>query len=176
MTHISLFSVLPSSRVTYGQIVIERSAMQRRVLPKAFEKSLPSPPRFICSQLKLLSFCCCLHTSCIFIHPITPPIMESVSPLANLLEGVHNQRRNQVDEAMTQIRTLLHPSALQLVLDGSPAGLSEVIRLVLARHPELACLVKRDDGSLPLHHAASLGDIPIADLLLATVSLIACDR
>lgn len=94
--------------------------------------------------------------------------MESVSPLANLLEGVHNQRRNQVDEAMTQIRTLLHPSALQLVLDGSPAGLSEVIRLVLARHPELACIVKRDDGSLPLHHAASLGDIPIAELLLAT--------
>jgi hypothetical protein len=42
MKHISLFSVLRPSRVTYGQIVIERSAMQRRVLPKAFEKSLPS--------------------------------------------------------------------------------------------------------------------------------------
>lgn len=90
--------------------------------------------------------------------------MESVSPLANLLEGVHSQRRNQVAEAMTQIRRLMHPSAP----DGSSVGLFDVIRLVLATHPELA-YKKRDDGSLPLHHAASLGDIPIAKLLLAKV-------
>jgi hypothetical protein len=50
MKHISLFSVLRPLRVTYGQIVIERSAMQRRVLPKAFEKSLPSLVSFALSS------------------------------------------------------------------------------------------------------------------------------
>lgn len=95
---------------------------------------------------------------------------EIVSPLAQLLEGIHSNRREQADEAFNQIRTLLEPSATPLpVLDGSPRGLYEVVRVALAIRPELACAVNPDDGSLPLHHAAGLGDMPITELLLTTV-------
>lgn len=96
----------------------------------------------------------------------------SVSPLAKLLEGIHSQRRDQVDSAMTQIRARLLEASDLFVMDRSSAGLREVIRLSLSKHPELACAVNPEDGSLPLHHAASLGDIPICQLLLATVRIV----
>jgi hypothetical protein len=103
--------------------------------------------------------------------------MAPSSPLVQLLEGIHCQQRDRVDNAMKQIRILLAPLASNdLVLDGTSKTLSEVVRLVLSRHPELACAVNPKDGSLPLHHAASLGDIAITELLLATVRELAQTR
>jgi ankyrin repeat protein len=91
---------------------------------------------------------------------------EIVSPLAQLLEGIHSKRRERVDDAMRQIRTLLKPT---LAPSNVSTGLVEVVRLVLSHSPELACAVNPDDGSLPLHHAVSLGDVAVAELLLSTV-------
>jgi len=96
-------------------------------------------------------------------------LTESSSPLVQLLEGVHGKRREEVDDAMTQIRRLLKLAPSDLVMDGTSKSLCNIVRLILLHNPELACAVNPDDGSLPLHHAASLGDIAVAELLLATV-------
>ena len=94
----------------------------------------------------------------------------SMSPLVQLLEGVHGKQRERIDEAMAQIRALLKLSPSdRLDMDGTPDRLCNIVRLVLSRIPELACVVNPDDGSLPLHHAASLGDIAVTELLLSTV-------
>lgn len=90
-------------------------------------------------------------------------------PLFLLLEGVHCQRRDQVDEAMRQLQTVLTQSASSTVLSDQRLGLSEAIRLLMAYHPELASTVSPEDRSLPLHHAAALGDVAVAQHLLAKV-------
>lgn len=95
-------------------------------------------------------------------------IIGTASPLAQLLEGIHGKKREQVDEAMARIRTLLAPT-FKPALDGTSQGLFQVIRCAISQKPELACAINPEDGSLPLHHAASLGDIAISDLLLRTV-------
>jgi hypothetical protein len=94
------------------------------------------------------------------------------SPLFLLLEGVHCQRREQVDEAMRQLQTVLSQSACS-----SPSykqrGLSEAVRLLMTHHPELASTVSPEDRSLSLHHADALGEAAVAQHLLAKVRALA---
>ena len=90
-----------------------------------------------------------------------------------LLEGVHCRRRDQVDEAMRELQTVLTQSASFTVLSEQQPGLSEVIRLLMASHPELASAVSPEDRSLPLHHAAALGDVAAAQHLLVKVRALA---
>jgi hypothetical protein len=81
------------------------------------------------------------------------------SPLSLLLQGVQCQRRDQMDEAMRQLQSALSRSACT----------HQVIRLLVRDHPELASTVCPDDRCLPLHHAAALGDVAVAQHLLAKV-------
>jgi hypothetical protein len=90
---------------------------------------------------------------------------EATTPLLLLLDSVICQDQDQAQNAMSQVRKLGVPSSVPI------QNLSEVVRLLLEVKPELASLACEHDKSLPLHFAASLGRVAVAEALIAKVSL-----
>ena len=89
--------------------------------------------------------------------------MPSTTPLLLLLDSVLCQDREQLDNAMQQVRTLVDvPISL--------SNLSEVVHALLEDNPQFASVTSEHDKSLPLHFAASVGDIRVAEILIAKVS------
>lgn len=88
----------------------------------------------------------------------------STTPLLLLLDSVLCQDREQLETAMTQVRALLQR-------DPGLLSLSAIVGQLLAANPNLALVPSEHDNSLPLHFAASIGDIAVAELLIASVSV-----
>lgn len=89
----------------------------------------------------------------------------STTPLLLLLDSVLCQDREQLETAMTQVRALLQRDEPGLLT------LSAIVGQLLAASPNLALVPSEHDNSLPLHFAASIGDIAVAELLIASVSV-----
>jgi hypothetical protein len=87
----------------------------------------------------------------------------STTPLLLLLDSVLCQDREQLETAMNQVRKLLR-------IDVPPlANLSDVVGILIKTRPDLALVSSEHDNSLPLHFAASIGDVSVADILIAAV-------
>jgi ankyrin repeat protein len=105
------------------------------------------------------------------------------TPLLLLLDGILSQDEQGTDTALRQIEKL-DPAFqyLQSIQTDSITGpsfsseyesplrsasaLEEIVRRLLAINPYLAAVASESDGSLPLHFAASIGNIKVAALLL----------
>ena len=105
------------------------------------------------------------------------------TPLLLLLDGILSQDEQGTDTALRQIEKL-DPAFqyLQSIQTDSITGpsssseyesplrsasaLEEIVRRLLAIDPCLAAVASESDGSLPLHFAASIGNIKVAALLL----------
>ena len=99
-------------------------------------------------------------------------IMTAPTTLSLLLEGVHYQRRDQVEAVMTRIRDelLTRSEACPVSSIHRPNNdLASVVRLLLESHPQLASEVHPEDKSVPLHQAAAIGNVAVAKLLLEKV-------
>lgn len=89
----------------------------------------------------------------------------STTPLLLLLDSVLCQDREQLENAVNQVRHLKLPSRITL------SNLSEVVEILLDDNPQNAFVPSEPDQSLPLHFAASIGNIKVAEVLYAKVSL-----
>jgi hypothetical protein len=101
-------------------------------------------------------------------------------PLIQLLDGVLAQSERRVRVAVTEITRMLlehdgtilqlpHPesSTLSCVMN-----LHAVLQTLLNVFPEFASYPSQRDVSLPLHFAASIGNIQVASLLMSKVRLL----
>lgn len=121
-----------------------------------------------------------------------------MSPLLLVLDGVLSQDEERVTQALREI-TLAHVLPLAIVNNCSPSdllatttttttilesnasssssdALLNLLRALLDAAPSLAGIASSHDGSLPLHFAASLGDVRVASLLLDRVSSLSKGR
>jgi hypothetical protein len=102
--------------------------------------------------------------------------MPDRTPLLLLLDAVLAQSERRVQIAMAEIkRTLLEngtvlrlPEADESPLRSFP-NLYAVLHTLLDVFPEIARCPSERDGSLPLHFAASLGNVQVASLLMSKV-------
>jgi hypothetical protein len=109
-----------------------------------------------------------------------PPNGGSTTPLLFLLDGVLSRDEVRVATAVNEIAQLIHPH--QLFPDGanttaahespctSQAALCYILTCLLTHHPEFASMRSEHDGSLPLHFAASLGNVQVASIILSKVN------
>jgi hypothetical protein len=74
-----------------------------------------------------------------------------------------------LDTAMNQVRKLLNSDVPPV------SNLSDVVGMLIKNRPDLACVASEHDNSLPLHFAASIGDVSVADMLVAAVSCVLSD-
>jgi hypothetical protein len=106
--------------------------------------------------------------------PLTVPFpcfaMPLTTPLLRLLDAVISQDDAQIEPATNAVRQTLLPFICipELI---TTANLAEVIRLVLRHYPSLASASSIQDGSLPLHFAASLGNVGVASVLYSMVRM-----
>jgi len=99
----------------------------------------------------------------------------TATPLLFLLDGCLSRDEARVQEALQEIHQLLgggrpvsssHPAAPPASsFCDTPAALCQVLQALLAVRPEFCRMRSAHDGSLPLHFAASLGNVPAADIL-----------
>jgi ankyrin repeat protein len=111
-----------------------------------------------------------------------------MSPLLLILDGVLSQDEDRVAQALQEI-ALAHVLPIPIVNSCSPSALMgtgtsttsasnssdallNFLRALLEATPSLAGIASSHDGSLPLHFAASLGDVRVASLLLDHVRLL----
>lgn len=105
------------------------------------------------------------------------------TPLLLLLDGILSQDEQSTDTALRQIEKL-DPAFqyLQNIQTDSIAGpssspeyesplrsasaLEEIVKRLLTIKPHLAAVASESDGSLPLHFAASIGNIKVVSMLL----------
>lgn len=98
-------------------------------------------------------------------------------PLIQLLDGVLAQSERRVRIAVTEITRMLkqhngtvlslpHPESSTL---DSVLNLHAVLHTLLSEVPEFASYPSQRDVSLPLHFAASIGNIQVASLLMSKV-------
>ena len=108
--------------------------------------------------------------------------MVSTTPLLLLLDGILSQDESQARRATSQMVDLVPSLAHEFpenVNDGAEASsssvlswlrsterLTRVIRRLMEAFPRLASVPSKHDGSLPLHFAASIGNVQVARLLL----------
>ena len=101
---------------------------------------------------------------------------RSNTPLLLLLDGVLSQNEQSVGAALEQIAKIesnyYHYNRLPAadIERESPLRsalvLEEMVERLLSTQPHLARIASENDGSLPLHFAASIGNIRVATLLL----------
>ena len=82
--------------------------------------------------------------------------MASSSPLLLLLDSVLSNDQDQVHYATNHIHHLCGSTR------PSVESLSEIVTKLLLHFPQMASVQSESDGSLPLHFAASLGEVTIA--------------
>mmetsp|Transcript_27074 Transcript_27074/g.39615 ORF Transcript_27074/g.39615 Transcript_27074/m.39615 type:complete len:166 (+) Transcript_27074:125-622(+) len=89
--------------------------------------------------------------------------MATTTPLLRLLDSWMSRNDRQVQEVYTEIQTciphlrLVHPSP------------TSVLQTLLDHSPSLATIASEQDGSLPLHFAASLGNVAVASMIYSKV-------
>mmetsp|Transcript_37879 Transcript_37879/g.92191 ORF Transcript_37879/g.92191 Transcript_37879/m.92191 type:complete len:639 (-) Transcript_37879:782-2698(-) len=99
---------------------------------------------------------------------------SSASPLLLLLDGILSQDNETTQAAMEQIGQLDPKLTAYMSYHnmGSPirssAALEVVVDALMGRMPHLARVASDSDGSLPLHFAASIGNVRVASLLLTS--------
>jgi len=105
--------------------------------------------------------------------------MPSTTPLLLLLDGILSQEDARVESAMKDITQMLLKAGIFLQLPQpeesllrSEPNLFAVIQLLMSAYPDLTAVPSSHDGSLPLHFAASVGDVQVANLLLTQVSIV----
>ena len=93
--------------------------------------------------------------------------MPSSSPLLQLLDAVISQDDLRIQLSMNEVRGMLPPFVV--LPDVSTTHLAEIVRSLLRNYPNLASTASLQDGSLPLHFAASLGSVGVASALFSVV-------
>lgn len=105
------------------------------------------------------------------------------TPLLLLLDGILSQDEQSTDTALRQMEKIdpafhyLHSIQTDSIADSSSSSeyesplrsasaLEEIVKRLLTIKPHLAAVASESDGSLPLHFAASIGNIKVAALLL----------
>ena len=110
--------------------------------------------------------------------------MTSTTPLLLLLDSFLSQDSERIREARARIRQIVANAS-----DGNPAlkaaalapidnrsasstcTLLQDVDMILAAFPNLASVASDHDGSLPLHFAASIGNVQVATRILSQVRL-----
>lgn len=111
------------------------------------------------------------------------PSNRNNTPLLLLLDGILSQNEQSTGTALAQLQEIdpsfRYPatatntsSSLHTAISGesplrSASALEVFVRRLLAIQPHLAQVPSENDGSLPLHFAASIGNIRVASLLLS---------
>ncbi|KAG7368014.1 ankyrin repeat domain protein [Nitzschia inconspicua] len=92
---------------------------------------------------------------------------SSSSPLLSLLDGVLSQDEPSMMRALDQIQ-MIDPTLKNLCKSPlqSSSALEFVVQRLLLAQPRLAQISSETDGSLPLHFAASIGNVRVASWLL----------
>ena len=99
--------------------------------------------------------------------------MAATTPLLLLLDSVLSQDSDRVKEARTRFRQLVsnaNGGAPLAPLDDKFSLLDEV-NMLLNYFPNAASVASTHDGSLPLHFAASIGQVEVASRILNQVKL-----
>lgn len=104
--------------------------------------------------------------------------MTSTTPLLLLLDTVLSQEADRIRDARTRIRQVV--AKVNLGLAGRPLQqganyLMQDVDLLLTAFPNLCSVQSTHDGSLPLHFAASIGDVKVATRILSQVSSLCAD-
>jgi hypothetical protein len=99
--------------------------------------------------------------------------MPATTPLLLLLDSVLSQDNERIREARTRIRQLesnADGDAPLAPLETNFSLLDEV-DMLLRFFPNVASVASSQDGSFPLHFAASIGHVKVASRILNQVSL-----
>jgi len=106
-----------------------------------------------------------------------PAAASAVTPLLFLLDGCLSNDADRVEEAVQEIRDLgvhLHQhhqlDDAHMLLNPATGALCRVLQALLAQYPEYCQYQSEHDGSLPLHFAASLGNVAAARIIWDKVS------
>ena len=92
----------------------------------------------------------------------------AATPLLFLLDGVLSQDVDRVGEAVREIGSLGCPVPA-ISPCTSRVDLCEILSSLLGMYLRFASMRSEHDGSLPLHFAASLGVVSVAQIILAQV-------
>ncbi|CAB9522136.1 Ankyrin repeat-containing protein [Seminavis robusta] len=95
--------------------------------------------------------------------------MAATTPLLLLLDSVLSQDAARINEARTRIRQLVIQANGQAPAPTNPSHFSllQEVDTLLTPYPHLASVASTHDGSLPLHFAASIGDVQVATRILS---------
>lgn len=108
--------------------------------------------------------------------------MTSTTPLLLLLDSILSQDQQRIRDARTRVRQIVADAseanpglkAFALApLDGRTESFDYLLQdvdMILTVFPNLASVTSEHDGSLPLHFAASIGNVPVATRILSQVS------
>jgi ankyrin repeat protein len=95
---------------------------------------------------------------------------NATTPLLLLIDGLLSQDEQQILTATGQMASmLLRLREIHLPLPAespTPQDICRILHVVLGAFPDLASTPSKYDGSLPLHFAASLGEVDMAALIL----------
>ena len=103
------------------------------------------------------------------------------TPLLLLLDSVLSQDPERIREAKVRISESIEKAGVQTQnnsFSGTPSApgttasnsLVQDVELLLNIFPNVASIPSSHDGSLPLHFAASLGNVQVASMLFRAVS------
>jgi hypothetical protein len=100
----------------------------------------------------------------------------TATPLFLLLDGILSQDHEQTIGSMQTISQLLQARGTPLLLPSvdsplltSAFNLTEVVRQLLIAYPEMASVPSPNDDSLPIHFAASIGNVQAASYVVEKV-------
>ena len=97
----------------------------------------------------------------------------TATPLLFLLDGCLSRDEDRVQEALQEIVEVMGPAGRMPALAASPCvcplALCQVLTALLAVRPDFCRLPSEHDGSLPLHFAASLGNVEVASIVFHKV-------
>jgi hypothetical protein len=100
--------------------------------------------------------------------------MPPTTPLLLLLDSFLSHDDEQIHDTISQVEELLKSSKRCSNLNtGSDQALNfagNIVYDLLETFPNLASVASAQDGSLPLHFAASLGDVNIASVIYHKVN------
>ena len=107
-------------------------------------------------------------------HNVDESTRMTATPLLFLLDGCLSRDEDRVQEALEEIAEVMRPAGRMPALAASPCvcplALCQVITALLAVRPDFCRLPSEHDGSLPLHFAASLGNVEVASIVFHKVS------
>jgi hypothetical protein len=95
--------------------------------------------------------------------------MESSTPLLLLLDGLLSGDVVRIQNVIDQVKPLVPFQVEASALLSEPASLHRFLKKYVEASPHIASVKSLHDGSLPLHFAASWGDVEVARLILERV-------